>query len=424
MKKNELFLLGTGFSKFIDRKMPLLNDLTTVIEEKIKNNGEKIYQDIYDDLISKWIHEHNFEQILTFLYQDFPWKSSEESNLSKSLYFYITKLIDKIIKEIQRGISKDDLIKRIELKKFMNYLHVSEASIITFNYDTILEDLGLIFLKAKQHEIKGSFPETSIKTIRCIKDWNNANTTRELPFKINRISEEIIDVYFNHYDVSNDEWSKAVQSFSSDNKDMDIERRLTELFKLFESNFLNSKLSYLDFYPFAINPIMRRTFSIWNRKRIKTFETFKLHGSINWYYSGSFSSASEQLYLSSPFGEKDETEINLKDLVPLIIPPVLDKTFYYKHNTLRTMWNEAKNIISRAEKIHIIGYSLPETDLTVKYMLQKYLSKKCKIIVVDKNKKIEQKIKDFFPKNEIIFYVEDDVAIVDKYIQEEIKNFE
>ena len=428
--KKEVFILGSGFSRFVNPEMPLLNDLTESIKKEIQNSEYKIYKEIYEDIFrGRPSNLFNFEQILTYLYQDFPWKSAQELHLSKSLYFHITKLLDSVIRNFQMRIDLSDLAKSPIFRKLVNYLHVSDSKIITFNYDTILEDLCLKALRPKRHKIERTFSETKIEKIELIKDWNNKETCKETPFKIIKKSDAEIIVYVNNYNVTKDEWSRVVDGFSTEEDSLPIKIRLSELYDHdIKQQLIEKKLGYFDLYPFPINPILRRTHGTFSRNRIKTMEILKLHGSINWYYSGEQGNGGEQLYLSSFRGD-EEIEINLKDLFPLIIPPVLDKVSYYKHNTLKTMWNEAKNSLLVAEKVYVIGYSIPETDLTVKFMLQKYIPKDCSVFIVNyvetdkKNEEIDR-MKRFFGDNIVTKYILENKEVIAEFVDKELIQYE
>lgn len=99
----------------------------------------------------------------------------------------------------------------------------------------------------------------------------------------------------------------------------------------------------------------------------------KLHGALNWYptqYSiqvEPISKFTNELTFSSP----DDflpigTNIINSGRLPLIIPPTLNK---FKHQEqLSSIWQKAAEVLSDAELIFIIGYSMPETDVFFKYL--------------------------------------------------------
>ncbi|MEW6236526.1 MAG: hypothetical protein AB1656_14155 [Candidatus Omnitrophota bacterium] len=53
-------------------------------------------------------------------------------------------------------------------------------------------------------------------------------------------------------------------------------------------------------------------------------------------------------------------------LVPFLIPPTLEKISFHKQ--ISNVWKKAASVISKAENIFVIGYSLPETDTFFKYL--------------------------------------------------------
>lgn len=106
----------------------------------------------------------------------------------------------------------------------------------------------------------------------------------------------------------------------------------------------------------------------------------KLHGSVNWFWAKN--SSSDDIYFS------DGTEKDFSNLVmglePYIIPPVLDKNSFYNHITIRSLWQQAEQLLKQADEIYIIGFSFPQTDLSVKYLFQSALHNiKPKIYIIN-----------------------------------------
>lgn len=86
------------------------------------------------------------------------------------------------------------------------------------------------------------------------------------------------------------------------------------------------------------------------------------------------------------------SQIIKKGKLPLIIPPTLNKFKY--HEQLKNVWRKAASVLSEAEVIIIIGYSMPETDVFFKYLYSlgidspKYLHK---LIVINSDGSIQAK---------------------------------
>ena len=96
----------------------------------------------------------------------------------------------------------------------------------------------------------------------------------------------------------------------------------------------------------------------------------KIHGSIDWFYCPNSSCIAYARTFPVKSIEEDyfcgECHTALK---PLIIPPVLNKS-YKNYPFINLLWNTAIKEISIAEKIVIWGYSLPPTDFYANWLLR------------------------------------------------------
>ncbi len=128
-----------------------------------------------------------------------------------------------------------------------------------------------------------------------------------------------------------------------------------------------------EIYEGPIANLANRFSPYWKAHPGKFFNLIKLHGSTNWFYSGNRSFASETIYFDPLFPVKHPgtalTASNQEDLIELLVPPLLDKDPYMQHPLLRHLWNSAYRAFFRASDIYVVGYSLPVTDLTAKFML-------------------------------------------------------
>lgn len=132
---NEIFILGSGFSKAINENMPLTNNLKIDIEAKIKTTNTYFNWEIYNNLIENK-NISDFEEVISLLFQNFPWKSDEEQSYFYSIFLTFSKFLAIIIKEKQ---GTNNYKTNPFLIKFIDYLKKNQSIIITFNYDTILE---------------------------------------------------------------------------------------------------------------------------------------------------------------------------------------------------------------------------------------------------------------------------------------------
>lgn len=140
----------------------------------------------------------------------------------------------------------------------------------------------------------------------------------------------------------------------------------------------NSEIHTGDLYRMPLAPWWSRTAGGFASSPQRTYQLLKLHGSINWYFSGDEAVPGEQVYYipvdsSSPMTDgdrnKDFLDINMLDLVPLIIPPVAEKTPFYRSHLVSTLWRKFRKNVQEAAEIYCVGYSLPKTDLTMRLFL-------------------------------------------------------
>ena len=101
-----------------------------------------------------------------------------------------------------------------------------------------------------------------------------------------------------------------------------------------------------------------------------TMTLYKLHGSINWFKSESEVNA-DTIYGLRPKQLTDEKyQKYVRDKRRFIIPPVYDKSSLLNHDSIRSMWRHAmRSALIPAERLVVIGYSLPETDTAMRTLL-------------------------------------------------------
>lgn len=134
-------------------------------------------------------------------------------------------------------------------------------------------------------------------------------------------------------------------------------------------------------HPVALTPISSRVpstgLSFGSQTRL-AFTLLKLHGSINWYYSGFDSPHGDTVYASgnllwrptpiNAVGSEIEAA-ELTDKSPLIVPPTAVKNRFYGNDLLRAQWRMAAQALKESDQIDAIGYSFPESDLLVRSLI-------------------------------------------------------
>jgi hypothetical protein len=126
-----------------------------------------------------------------------------------------------------------------------------------------------------------------------------------------------------------------------------------------------SELNHNDLYPVTIPSAASRGRALISGSEHMTFNLYKMHGSTDWYYSGNNEFFGEVIYRQSANDPKFLGDII--DKVPLIIPPTFDKTFFFKNETIRKIWQVAWNKLNEAQRIFCLGYSFPVTDMLVRF---------------------------------------------------------
>jgi hypothetical protein len=155
-----------------------------------------------------------------------------------------------------------------------------------------------------------------------------------------------------------------------------------------------------DFYPIRLTPAYGNTHS-WSPQR---FRLYKLHGSTNWYYSGTDTFYGETIYfvpaMGLTHGDLPETARFIRGKIPLTIPPVIDKGSYFRHESLRTLWQGAHKDWCSADRIFCLGYSLPVSDLTMRFFMHsRPSSKRVPFYIANKDSEIEHHFRELLPGN-------------------------
>lgn len=121
-------------------------------------------------------------------------------------------------------------------------------------------------------------------------------------------------------------------------------------------------------YPIPIPYVRTRTgrsFSLPSQEI--TFSYYKLHGSLNYYtYRQPFRNTN--IY----YKHHNEVEDLAEGLRTFIVPPTNDKQVFIEHPVLHAIWTKAAVELANVDRgrIFIVGYSMPQTDLTVLSMLR------------------------------------------------------
>ncbi|GAA1382289.1 SIR2 family protein [Catellatospora chokoriensis] len=150
----------------------------------------------------------------------------------------------------------------------------------------------------------------------------------------------------------------------------------------------------------------------------------KLHGSLNWRYSGINAPITDELYLADSQASwqlPGETAVatSLRDemlfshKVPLIVPPTGSKSSWYANQALRTQWIMAAKAIWNAESLTVIGYSFPPTDLLVRHMVGQHWTPGRPAVVVDYSPRPVEAVQQLLRQPAVEQYTTADNAVAD-----------
>ena len=133
--------------------------------------------------------------------------------------------------------------------------------------------------------------------------------------------------------------------------------------------------------PYFANIESRSGTGLFGGEELQTFRLLKLHGSVNWHYSGREDFHGETIFFSDVpgFGPavdeagRDARTRRLRDMAAdketLLIPPVAEKTTYFNNETVKALWKDASAALRNAAALHVVGYSLPKSDLGMQFFL-------------------------------------------------------
>lgn len=168
---------------------------------------------------------------------------------------------------------------------------------------------------------------------------------------------------------------------------------------------------YVAPYPASITPIEAKVGRPAPSAPIGALQLLKLHGSLNWRYSGPDSPPGDIIYDLGINGRVyaetmgwnteslrprsyDEAEGWAADRDPMIVPPATVKSPYYNNRTLQELWTIAAEALRNARELVIMGFSLPQTDLLVSSLLMTNLRKDILITPVDYSDAIVKRISE------------------------------
>jgi hypothetical protein len=130
---------------------------------------------------------------------------------------------------------------------------------------------------------------------------------------------------------------------------------------------------------------------LWGTHRSDTFRYLKLHGSVDTFWiPGDVSGASiGRWHMPGTWGEpqvpddEDRRQV-LPGTEAYIVPPAAAKSSFYANPLARELWRTTAQALAEADRVTVVGYSLPLTDLVTSGMLaDTIVNSTCEVVVVD-----------------------------------------
>jgi NAD-dependent SIR2 family protein deacetylase len=111
----------------------------------------------------------------------------------------------------------------------------------------------------------------------------------------------------------------------------------------------------------------------WHRPdKDKSINLFKLHGSLNWLYCPtciSLTITPKFKSVSTIADTPKSCSVCQTAMIPIIIPPTFFKVM--SNHFLQQIWRETENALMVANRIVFCGYSFPDADIHIKYLLKR-----------------------------------------------------
>jgi len=242
---------------------------------------------------------------------------------------------------------------------FMDFFGIDTANHPNINFPTFEEILGILELSINRNE--------SFKNYPLIPQTPKIQNIREqLIFLIAKIlKSKLENNRVNHDALVHRLKSRSLlkkTAFISLNYDILIDNALTDI-----HDFMD--LGYgVNFTNFDMQGEWR-----WHKPgQNRTINLFKLHGSLNWLYCPtcvSLTITPKEKTVSTMAEEPIPCRSCQTQMIPIIIPPTFFKVM--SNHFLQQIWREAEQTLMATKRIVFCGYSFPDADVHIKYLLKR-----------------------------------------------------
>ena len=314
----DVVLLGAGFSKAVSCQFPLIHELGKLALHKL-DKAEVPRRERPDE-------GAGFEAWLSRIGEDQPYRSVEENLAARRLFVQISTAIAGVLSDRQRSALEE--LSPLWLDDLISVLHVRQATVISFNYDNVIE------CAVDGHCL---MDRTAGGIGRAVTSHDIVDRLPPLPPSI--LSEEL--------PIECTPGDQMKERPPSPRRDADQVARSLRL--------------------------------------------LKLHGSLSWYWSPDDETGVTLQRWRAPgtFGDPslDDEEARRRKLpgrVPFIVPPTATKSSYLTNLVVREIWHRARAALAKANRLIVIGYSVPPEDQVASGMLADALrGRGVEVIIVD-----------------------------------------
>lgn len=291
------FLIGSGFSRAVSAHMPTLTELSAAVRTEIAAMRRPAIPAAETPVAN------DFEQWLSYLVDAPPWLDQAQQLRNRAAFADVATAIHAVLTAAQLRAVGDTQEPPDWLTQLVRYWDETRATVITFNYDVLIEMTWLI-----DHPPRA---------------WH-------------------------------------------------------------------------DLYPVPVTPAATRQAAGYGGSvgdDPPTLALLKLHGSLNWRYSGAAAPPGDPVYdigvagpwsidgTGTPWPGRGERMV--VDKVPMIVPPAAVKSPYYGNQIIRALWQQAAEALRDADELVLMGFSLPPSDQIVASLISTELPRDAAVVPVD-----------------------------------------
>jgi hypothetical protein len=288
------FVLGSGFSRAVSAEMPIMAGLSAAVRSELTAMGRPALP-AADTPVA-----HDFEQWLNFLVDAPPWLDEAQQLRNRAAFADVAMAIHTSLRTAQLRAVAGTSGPPEWLAALVRYWNETGSTVITFNYDVLVELAWL-----------AEHPDRS---------WH-------------------------------------------------------------------------ELYPVPVAFAASRQMSLLTDQPLQALRLLKLHGSLNWWYSGPAAPPGDTVYdtgIAGPWTADGAGsrwpglgERMVVDKVPMIIPPAAVKSRYYGNQIIRALWHQAAKALGAAEELVLMGFSLPPSDQIVASLIATELPPNALVVPVD-----------------------------------------